>query len=168
MRNMKKVISSTIALAALIGVTATPANAQNIWNLLGGSSRNSTGNAQVQNVMSSNFSTRQQQLRSQISSAVASGTMHPNSASQLSAQLDQINSMTAAYAGGGFTSSEAQQIVDAFTNVTNQVVASTSTYSGYPTTYSNPYGYNQYAPNQYYTPNRFNNPISGLRDLLRF
>ena len=76
--------------------------------------------------------------------------------------------MTAAYAGGGFTNSEAQQIVDAFTNVTNQVNASTTTYSSYPNTYpygtSYPYGYN----NQYYSPNLFNNPISGLRDLLRF
>jgi len=170
MRNMKKVIGSTIAVAALLGVTAVPANAQNIWDLVRGASgsRSSTGNAQVQSVMSSNFSTRQQQLRSQIASSVSSGTMHPNSASALTAQLDQINSMTAAYAGGGFTNSEAQQIVDAFTNVTNQVNASTTTYSSYPNTYpygtSYPYGYN----NQYYSPNLFNNPISGLRDLLRF
>jgi hypothetical protein len=171
MRNMKKIIGSTIAVAAIAGITATPANARNLLDYVRGfTGGSSTSNAQVQSVMSSNFSTRQQQLRSQIASSVASGTMHPNSASALTAQLDQINSMTAAFAGGGFTNSEAQQIVDAFTNVTNQVNASTSTYSNYPTTYtypygtSYPYGYN----NQYYSPNLFNNPISGLRDLLRF
>lgn len=150
--NNLKLLAATIALVAGTGFTAQPAQSQNFLNDLfnnygigprfGGSDR-MAGN---QALISSNFQTRYNQLTSEIQSHINSGQLTPEEASILQAELNRINNMQLSLAAGGFTNSEAQMVVDAFTGLTTQLqVAASNTITlnnnfggGYG---NNPYGY---------------------------
>lgn len=160
-------IATVAASMVLISALSTPVEAKNVLNSLLGGSRGA-GNSQVFQVELSNFSTRQAQLRSQISTAVSSGQISVATAQSLTAQLDNLAAQTQQQASAGaFAPGQAEAIVAAFGNITNQLSSSTISTNangyynnGYNSNYNNGYtGYNNGYSN--YNPYPTNNGYNG-------
>jgi hypothetical protein len=147
MKAPMKLAALAMAVALLSGAS-TKVEARNLLNsLLGRPGINTSTHGIIQ----SNFATRQAQLRSQISTAVASGRLSASAAASLIAELDQINAREhTALASGGISQGEANELVAMFGDVTtrlNSLLGSTAInpYDPYGR-YGNPYGrsYNRY------------------------
>lgn len=148
-----------VALATvMLGFTANPALAQ--WF---GNSPNSVADSKAAALTSSNFSTTQNSLRSQINTAVVTGKIAPGTASALTSQLDQAQAMTQnALASGNLTNNAANSIMAVFTNVGNSL---TSTQVAWPNQYFNQnanFYQNGLYPNNFYgNPYNNTNPYYG-------
>ncbi|MFN8656617.1 MAG: hypothetical protein U0105_09780 [Candidatus Obscuribacterales bacterium] len=128
--------AASVVLVSLLALSysPTPSGAQGfnsmLWQSKGGKG---AGNAQTQQLIRSNISTRQAQLESDISAGVTAGKLTPQEESDLRAELNNIEMQEGQFlADGNLDNNETQILVDSLTRLTQRLQSymSNTAYTG--------------------------------------